>query len=1249
MGRVLIDGRHIPQADRLDRILEFVRCLMGGGAEWLEGAFPEARDRNYYRQAAWILGLVDSGGCLTVDGRRVATADSEDAYRWLAAVFEHSVIGKAWLKWAKATSLRELRAEDAANFLADRSQLSPSTRDRRASTLASWLRVLQPHARATKPRPPAGSITTTEQLSFVSSAPNPATPHPQEGQEASWPAPERFPHNEESKKVGEVVGRDIQASADALIIAGYSSLDRLLELLETRSMGTGKVRLLLGSEPFPSSRSSFATSVDFREEVRAYWFRRGISVHLSGAVLHARDLVTSGTVEVRTYPGPRRLHAKMYVTDKAVIVGSSNYTDSGLRLQAEANVRFSPKEAERHAEARAFAEKLWVGGKDDRDWFLELLNGLLRSVTWEEALARACAEVLDGEWARRYAPPPDDVGRKLWRHQIQGISQASWILQNVGSVLVADPTGSGKTKMGAWIIRGAFDRHYRQGYLQDPHPLVVTPPQVAGNWDDALADTGVPLRVESHGHLSSKRATRHEILKRQIERTALLAVDEAHNFIRTSERTKTLRSHYAENVILFTATPINRGPRDLYAILGLLGADQIPEDAFGVLSRLDRFERLEPQEERQQVLEKARQEIRRFTVRRTRSQLDAIARTHPDEYKIGDRSARYPRHRAKYYDCHSTAEDDRIATEIRLLADRLHGVALIGKELRSYGDLTEDAYLRRVVSSAKALARYHVLSSMRSSRAALLEHAIGTAAAWDALLGAWPPGKRPPATGDFRARSHLKAKRLPKWELRIAPPDEYTWLRDPEEFARHAEEDARIYERIGELAQHLSDSRERAKMQHLEKCCREHGPVIAFDGYLISLRYFERELEARGLPVEVLTGEGGEAAKQRAVRRLGLASEEKELIALCTDAFSEGLNLQRASCVVHLDTPTVVRIAEQRAGRVDRMDSPHDEVTIWWPRDARAFAPRRRDVFRERHEMVRDLIGANVVHPEDAEDLDLSIEDLVGEIQAESEKQENEEEFFDAFREVRNLVEGKTAVVPTAIYESMRKTQAEVVSCVSVLESESPWCFLAVGGLDRAAPRWVFFDGLNAPPEFDLFDIPKKLRLRLEAKPESRTPDEQSNRLLEHFLSKLRKCEEQLELLPARKRRALKVLRDHLRADSLGLEDVPEVRERRRLEARLFPADRREPYPDPASVADTWIRLLRPVIRNVLQSRKGRLPWKIDDLRNSPELERFDAAMLRKAFADVPMLRPVEERIVAMILGVNDGTATPGRPDHSSG
>ena len=58
-------------------------------------------------------------------------------------------------------------------------------------------------------------------------------------------------------------------------------------------------------------------------------------------------------------------------------------------------------------------------------------------------------------------------------------------------------------------------------------------------------------------------------------------------------------------------------------------------------------------------------------------------------------------------------------------------------------------------------------------------------------------------------------------------------------------------------------------------------------------------------------------------------------IALCSDAMNEGINLQGGSAVVQFDMPTTLRVAEQRVGRVDRMDSPHDRIEVFWPADSR--------------------------------------------------------------------------------------------------------------------------------------------------------------------------------------------------------------------------------------------------------------------------------------------------------------------------
>ena len=98
--------------------------------------------------------------------------------------------------------------------------------------------------------------------------------------------------------------------------------------------------------------------------------------------------------------------------------------------------------------------------------------------------------------------------------------------------------------------------------------------------------------------------------------------------------------------------------------------------------------------------------------------------------------------------------------------------------------------------------------------------------------------------------------------------------------------------------------------------------------------------------VAVLTAKGahvagGALSRRDALRRFAPlatgapqpAAGERITMLICTDLMSEGVNLQDASTVVHLDLPwTHARLA-QRVGRVRRMGSPHPAVRVY------TFAP----------------------------------------------------------------------------------------------------------------------------------------------------------------------------------------------------------------------------------------------------------------------------------------------------------------------
>ncbi len=1061
-----------------------------------------------------------------------------------------------------------------------------------------------------------------------------------------WPDTQRFPHNEAKPAVGEVVRPDLAGSDEVLLVIGFASLDKVIDLLAERSerMGAQQIRILFGNEPFPpGSKWSAISTKPLDDQIRDYWLQQGISPS-PAAVFRARELITQGIASVRIR---RRLHAKIYASASTAILGSSNFTEPGLRTQSEGNVRFDSGEERRREDTRLLAESFWKLGKDYRDGLLVLLDKLLHAVTWREALARAASCILEGDWAKNYVPARDveELARELWPHQRQGIAQALWILENVGSVLVADATGSGKTLMGAWIIRGAYSQQHRKGYIRRVAPVILAPPGVLMSWEDDLREAGHALPVDSPGPLSNEAAIKHRRILKAVADADVLAVDEAHRYVNRSARTNRLLAHYADQVLLFTATPINRGEQDLLGMIELLGADNLSDEALELFAkrrkRLRHGDRVEAPEE----LERIRLEIQRFMVRRTRKQLNAIVDRDPARYQLrSGRIARYPRHHPGYYNCGATEEDLAIAREIESLASEITGIARIGKklqlsELLARMGLTEDDYVSRLIGSARALARYTVLDCLRSSRAALYEHVFGTERALDKFhITHFRGGKTP--TGNVVAALTQLAGHPPEWRLESVEKDAVpSWLWDPLAHREECERDRTRYERIGMLVARLSETRERHKAEFVQSLAARKGVVLAFDFHLISLAVIRRLLNAAGVPCGIFTGQRGRSARRQAEDVAGPDAPSRPFVMLCSDALSESLNLQGSSCVVHLDTPTVIRTAEQRAGRVDRMNTRYDDVEVWWPRDPPGFAPRQRDLLRDRHRLVREWIGANLELPRDPadDDAELDITELAEQVNLDRPEVADTRDLYDAFRPIRSLI-GAGGMITDEQYEQIRTSKAEILCRVSVVHSAQPWAFAAVGGRDRSAPRWVFLTGLEARPVSDLYVVAKLLRTHLASDPRSLPPEERRGDLwVQRFVRRLEACE--AELLSPRRQRArelaVRVLREYRNlAWARG-----EFARHERMVSLLDIAepDLHQEHADLTSVAEAWVRLVRPRIQAALKTRpRRRKPWTLRELEGPLLAQPIPDEQLVNAFDEIEIVPPLGARIVAMIVGVPD-------------
>ena len=319
------------------------------------------------------------------------------------------------------------------------------------------------------------------------------------------------------------------------------------------------------------------------------------------------------------------------------------------------------------------------------------------------------------------------------------------------------------------------------------------------------------------------------------------------------------------------------------------------------------------------------------------------------------------------------------------------------------------------------------------------------------------------------ALARLAAKQRPSVDLECDVPD---WLADDEEWAEAVEQERALYQRILQALTGLSDAREATKAALLVRLAGQHHLVLAFERFMITLDVLHGRTREAGC-ANVLVATGSNNVRHRLTRSFAAGSNERG-VALCSDAMNEGLNLQGASAVVHLDLPTTVRVVEQRVGRVDRMDSPHTTIEAWWPADGAAFATRASERLLGRLEETRQLLGANLEVP----DLRGLGEQLV-QVQDQAADLDQVDAIDwdglqDALAPVRGLLTGDDPLIPIEVYQRYRNVSTTVLARIAPVQSTSRWTFLAVR-TPQGVPRWVLVEDDHV--ETDVAVIVDRLRV----------------------------------------------------------------------------------------------------------------------------------------------------------------------------
>ena len=511
-------------------------------------------------------------------------------------------------------------------------------------------------------------------------------------------------------------------------------------------------------------------------------------------------------------------------------------------------------------------------------------------------------------------------------------------------LLIADDVGIGKTVEAALVARELLDR----GEIQ--RLAVLCPPHLAEQWQRELAEkfhidaqlvlSSTIQRLERDLHLGESVFDRHpftvvsmDFIKSPrraadfiIKCPEFVIVDEAHSCTLSGGigRGKQLRHDLLKKIsedpnrhlVLVTATPHSGNEGAFRSLLGLL------DESFAGL----------PADFDKQDLERGRRQLARHLVQRRRADIRHFLETDTAFPERMDRETTY-----SFSGQYRKLFDDLLAFAREFVADEEGGRRR--QRVRYWSAL---ALLRCVSSSpAAAAATLRSRSAVDEADEELVDEVgrrsvLDQDASDDVVVLDLSPGSGTSGSSDASRRRML-------------------------EFARRAEailptEDHKLVGAIKELKALLKAG---------------FRPLV-FCRFIETAEYVGRQLrEALPDRVGVQTVTGLLPLSEREARIEALVAESKQVVLVCTDCLSEGINLQEHfDSVLHYDLAWNPTRHEQREGRVDRFGqgSPEVRVLTYYGQD-NPIDGVILDVLLRKHKSIKNDLGVAVAVPGSSEQI----------------------------------------------------------------------------------------------------------------------------------------------------------------------------------------------------------------------------------------------------------------------------------------
>lgn len=726
-----------------------------------------------------------------------------------------------------------------------------------------------------------------------------------------------------------------------------------------------RFRLLLGRPPEIVNPDSDAGLIDlarfYRDKLRGDLEELPFTRDYAHLIDDLIAFLRRDSVEVRFYRGDF-LHAKAYLTPNAAVVGSSNFTPSGMTRQAELNLVQQTKAVIRDLRENWF-ERMWANSVDQKDTLIDTLaESKFGGARWTPH--DVFIKVLYEYFKDRLLPeaPEARLGVELASFQQEGLREAIRLIDRHGGVIVSDAVGLGKTYIGMGLLEHYVLGKRRKGFI--PRGLVICPAQLRDLvWEPKLEEYGIKAEV-----ISQELVSRADFDWKAYNSYDVVLIDESHNFRnpgtgRYQNLMKLLGTgNPGKVVVLMTATPINNSIWDLYHQVSFItrGQDSFFRD-YGIRNLKGFFKLIQDGSADIFTL------LEQVMVRRSRQDVKQRQAAGEEIRLPGKGVIRFPERVLHSVEYDLEATYDGFYDKIVQLIETLELVSFDIERFRK-GDENDETRKTRQRSEAligilKTLYLKRLESSLEAFRISIDRQKRFQERFYEMLLNERlldPASNRKllalEAPDDASA---VDAETMAEIDAIVAALNEIDIREYDLKAIRHAVDmDIKTLERMLELVERVQQmpdtGRRDAKLAEVQRLLGgelRDRKTLVFSYYHDTAAYLYRALTgdmawaadwSHSPVIALINGSTRPEQRERIVRRFApiantpagepsiISEAEPEIdILISTDVLSEGQNLQDAGVMLNYDLHwTPIRMI-QRAGRIDRLGTQFERLEIY--------------------------------------------------------------------------------------------------------------------------------------------------------------------------------------------------------------------------------------------------------------------------------------------------------------------------------